>query len=90
MIDSSKRYSDWTFFHSSEPRTEGAVSSWKHEEEAGLERMVGDVFANILTQSECDYFIGILGSNRMRLVNELRSTNGRLFSGFLALNIKEW
>jgi hypothetical protein len=43
-------------------------------------------FANLLIASRADYFVGVLGSNWNRLIDELRKTNGRLKAGYIALN----
>ena len=45
--------------------------------------------ANLLIAAQCDYFIGSLGSNWNRLINELRLTSGRLKAGYLGLNMAE-
>ena len=87
VIDNSETYTDWTFFPSLEQRFKAPMSSLEHNRVAGLGAATGRVFANILIQSECDFFVGDLTSNRVRLVNELRSTNGRLFSGFVAVSV---
>ncbi|CAI5476211.1 unnamed protein product [Closterium sp. Yama58-4] len=80
---------DWTF-HSA------GGSMGAHDGQSppsGLEGSLGGamgVTASMLSQlliaSECDYFVGALSSSSAKLLNELRSTNGRLQSGFITLD----
>ncbi|CAI5479854.1 unnamed protein product [Closterium sp. Yama58-4] len=80
---------DWTF-HSA------GGSMGVHDGQSppsGLEGSLGSamgVTASMLSQlliaSECDYFVGALSSSSAKLLNELRSTNGRLQSGFISLD----
>ncbi|CAI5484317.1 unnamed protein product [Closterium sp. Yama58-4] len=90
VIDEAAQYRDWTFLHSSNARTNVSVPHWDVEEAAGRHVVVGSSLAELLTAAQCDYFIGALGSNWVRMINELRSTNGRLLRGFIALNIQEF
>ncbi|CAI5961485.1 unnamed protein product, partial [Closterium sp. NIES-65] len=46
--------------------------------------------ASLLVASQGDFFVGGLRSHWGRLVNELRSTNGRLFNVFVAMDDDEW
>ncbi|CAI5514025.1 unnamed protein product [Closterium sp. Naga37s-1] len=80
---------DWTF-HS-------AVGSMDaHDGQSppsGLEGSLGSamggtasMLSQLLIASECDYFVGALSSSSAQLLNELRSTNGRLLSGFISLD----
>ena len=55
----------------------------------GVDNSVGSSFANLLISSECDYFVGVLASNWNRLIDERRSTNGRISAGYVALNAAE-
>lgn len=57
---------------------------------AGKEVVIGASFVNLLMSGECDFFVGVLSSNWNRLIDELRSTNGRLQVGHLALNSNEF
>ncbi|CAI5964660.1 unnamed protein product [Closterium sp. NIES-64] len=90
VIDEAAQYRDWTFLHSSNARTNVSVPHWDVEEAAGRHMVVGSSLAELLTAAQCDFFIGALGSNWVRMINELRSTNGRLLHGFIALNIQEF
>eukprot|EP00850_Spirogloea_muscicola_P020327 SM000212S06920 [mRNA] locus=s212:186294:189231:- [translate_table: standard] len=62
------------------PEAAAEAAAW------ALKSSVDLSFVNLLVQSQADYFVGTLGSNWDRLVDELRKTNGRLRSGFIALN----
>ena len=90
VIDSAKDVPHWTFFHTNIPRQSGDVPMASYEEAVGADIVIGDSFANLIIASQCDYFVGVLGSNWNRLINELRSTNGRLYSGYIALNADQW
>lgn len=43
-------------------------------------------FVNLFLAADADYFVGVLGSNWNRLIDELRKTNGKLKAGYIALN----
>lgn len=43
-------------------------------------------FVNLYLAADADYFVGVLGSNWNRLIDELRKTNGKLKAGYIALN----
>lgn len=91
VVDQTQQYPDWTFFYTRLRRqTDGDESSFEYMKEAGLEVEIGSSFANLMIASECDYFVGVLGSNWNRLINELRLTNGRLRTKYFALNFDEW
>eukprot|EP00850_Spirogloea_muscicola_P002972 SM000011S19150 [mRNA] locus=s11:1118816:1121470:- [translate_table: standard] len=62
------------------PEAAAEAAAW------ALKSSVDLSFVNLLVQSQADYFVGTLGSNWDRLVDELRKTNGRLRAGFIALN----
>eukprot|EP00850_Spirogloea_muscicola_P021658 SM000257S08642 [mRNA] locus=s257:148927:154746:- [translate_table: standard] len=69
------------------PTTEGmSKDEVKKLVRANLRESVDMSFANLMVQAEADYFIGTLGSNWDRLIDELRKTNGRLSAGYIALN----
>lgn len=85
----AQKTKSWKFYYTKEPRLKSNKASWSYDS-ANLHRLTTLSFANIIIQSQCDYHVGALASNRVRLVNELRSTNGRLGSGFVAINNAEW
>ena len=72
------------------PRQQGTMSMGDYEMMVGRDVLLGASFVNLLISSECDYFVGVLGSNWNRLIDELRSTNGRLYAGYVSLNQGEF
>eukprot|EP00271_Cylindrocystis_brebissonii_P002241 TRINITY_DN12685_c0_g1_i1.p1 TRINITY_DN12685_c0_g1~~TRINITY_DN12685_c0_g1_i1.p1 ORF type:complete len:658 (+),score=48.90 TRINITY_DN12685_c0_g1_i1:352-2325(+) len=95
VIDDSAHFTTWDFFFEHhEGRTSMRANKTRNhywaESEFGLARTMISSFVDILISSECDYFIGSLGSNWSRLLNELRQTGGRLKAGFLAINFLEY
>ncbi|CAI7909718.1 unnamed protein product, partial [Closterium sp. NIES-53] len=87
VIDSLASYRDWTFLYSSNVRQAATANNTREYDD---KQSVAASFASLLIASQADVFIGTLGSNWSRLMNELRSTNGRLFNPFIALNDGEW
>ncbi|GJP85789.1 hypothetical protein CLOP_g15888 [Closterium sp. NIES-67] len=87
VIEQTKQYPTWQFFYSSNPRLPLDANDTRAYE---FSQDVAVSLASALIASECDYFVGSLESNWSRLINELRSTNGRLYAGFIALNIGLW
>ena len=61
-----------------------------YEKEVGMEQEVSSSFANLIIASQCDFFVGVLGSNWNRLINELRLTGGKKRASYMALNNGEW
>ena len=91
VVDQTELHPDWTFFYTRLRRqTDEDESSFEYMKEAGLEVEIGSSFANLMVASQCDFFVGVLGSNWNRLINELRLTNGRLRTKYYALNFDEW
>ncbi|CAI6003665.1 unnamed protein product [Closterium sp. NIES-64] len=86
-VDRAADQPSWTFFYSSNARQQAAAGSLRQYER---DQSVAVSFASVLIAAQCDYFVGSLGSNWSRLMNELRSTNGRLLAGFVAVNFGEW
>ncbi|CAI5524407.1 unnamed protein product [Closterium sp. Naga37s-1] len=87
-IEHSKQFSDWNFLHSDHPRQSAPQAVTEYEKQVGLQVSVGASLANLLVAAESDYFVGTLNSDWSRLIDALRSTNGRLFAGFVA--VEEW
>ncbi|CAI5474569.1 unnamed protein product [Closterium sp. Yama58-4] len=83
VVKESALYVDWKFLYSSNSRQPVGSRSGREYE---LTQSVAASFASAIIASQCDYFVGALGSNWSRLINELRSTNGRLLSGFYTVN----
>eukprot|EP00850_Spirogloea_muscicola_P010629 SM000063S20019 [mRNA] locus=s63:349600:351629:+ [translate_table: standard] len=93
---------DWSFYFTKQRRLQGDEEGGDFDdippsleltpeqavEEAkwALKTSVDMSFVNLLVQSQADYFIGTLGSNWDRLIDEMRKTNGRLRRGYISLN----
>ncbi|CAI7812871.1 unnamed protein product [Closterium sp. NIES-53] len=90
VIDQSAQFKDWTFFYSQNERQLGDMRLIDYEKKAGRAQLVGVSFANLIISSECDYYVGVLGSNWNRLINEMRATSGRVFAGYVAINNGEF
>ncbi|CAI5946969.1 unnamed protein product [Closterium sp. NIES-65] len=86
-VDRAADHLSWSFFYSSNARQQEAVGGLREYEWA---QSVAVSLASVLIAAQCDYLVGSLGSNWSRLMNELRSTNGRLGAGFIADNVEEW
>lgn len=90
VIDDSKKFPNWTFLYTNNTRQKDLTTSMQdYTLQVGETELTVLSFANLIISSECDYFIGALGSNWNRLINELRLTNGRLKAGVLAVNVDE-
>eukprot|EP00850_Spirogloea_muscicola_P000353 SM000001S04755 [mRNA] locus=s1:2056785:2059406:+ [translate_table: standard] len=89
VVDQAPKYGRWSFFFTKMPRQGRGTTMERYEKGSGMETATGVAFAQLLIAAECDYFIGVLGSNWNRLINELRVTGGRLRAGYLGLNIGE-
>eukprot|EP00850_Spirogloea_muscicola_P016746 SM000138S00053 [mRNA] locus=s138:265309:267479:- [translate_table: standard] len=83
VIAETQRFGRWRILYTT---CRGKVSSimMYFETMGGLALMKGQPFANLLIASKCDYFVGVLGSNWNRLINDLRLTNGRQLNGYIA------
>ncbi|CAI7802889.1 unnamed protein product [Closterium sp. NIES-53] len=90
VVDQVGKYNDWSFFYSTNLRQTGAMSILQYEETVGVAKLAGLSFANLLISSQADYFVGVLGSNWNRLINELKATSGRLYAGYVSVNFDEW
>ncbi|GJP56507.1 hypothetical protein CLOM_g15572 [Closterium sp. NIES-68] len=84
VIDETSNFPDWTFHYTTSGRVTSATQM--QEEHVKDKQRTGEIFANLLITTQADYFVGALASNWNRLIDELRSTNGRLYSGHVALN----
>ncbi|CAI5523937.1 unnamed protein product, partial [Closterium sp. Naga37s-1] len=87
VINETAHYPDWHFLFATNAR-QPADSERNREYDAA--QSVAASLASALIAAQCDSFIGSLGSNWSRLINELRATGGRLYSGFVAMNLGEW
>lgn len=90
VINEADLYRNWIFMHTTNKRQEGSLAMVAYEKSVGKQLLMDLSLANLLISAECDYFVGTLGSNWNRLINELRLTNGRFKAGYITLNLKEW
>ncbi|CAI7896649.1 unnamed protein product, partial [Closterium sp. NIES-54] len=91
-LEEAKQLRDWSFLYSEHPSQQtvpagGVAAGDGSGDLSANDKTVAVKFANLLIAAECDFFVGMLGSNWNRLVDGLRSTNGRLFSGYMALSL---
>ncbi|CAI5997206.1 unnamed protein product [Closterium sp. NIES-64] len=87
VINETAHYPDWHFLFATNARQ---PSHSERNREYDAAQSVAASLASALIAAQCDGFIGSLGSNWSRLINELRATNGRLYSGLVAMNLGEW
>ncbi|CAI5483933.1 unnamed protein product, partial [Closterium sp. Yama58-4] len=87
VINETAHYPDWHFLFATNARQ---PSDSERIREYDAAQSVAASLASLLIAAQCDVFIGSLGSNWSRLINELRATGGRLYSGFVAMNLGEW
>lgn len=90
VVDESVKYADWKFYFMNVHRQQGELAMVSYEAENGYETHVGSSFVNLIIASQCDFFVGVLGSNWNRLINELRATGGRLKANYMAANYDDW
>lgn len=83
VVDDSAGYDAWTMLYTRVPRMLGKQGMSEFEASAGVRVSVENALVNLLISVECDYFIGALGSNWPRIINELRLTNGRQRRGYV-------
>ncbi|CAI5984002.1 unnamed protein product [Closterium sp. NIES-64] len=90
VVDEAARFPGWTFHHTRNPRVGGGSTAMVHFESALGHELAGAVsLANLAVAAMADYYVGALGSNWNRLINELRVTGGRLKAGYLSVNYDE-
>ena len=90
VIKEAELYRDWNVLHTTNKRQEGRLAMVAYEKSVGKQVLTDISLANLLISAECDFFVGTLGSNWNRLINELRLTNGRFKAGYITLNFMEW
>lgn len=90
VVNATAEYKDWKFLYTDVPRQSGNTRMFLFEREFGVEQRVGDSFVNLIVASQCDLFVGVLGSNWNRMINALRLTGGRLKSTYMTLNNAEF
>ncbi|GBG77451.1 hypothetical protein CBR_g23900 [Chara braunii] len=99
-IKQAPSFGSWQFYFTRQHRIGEDEEDWKLEMQQGAFwgkedalpdfTVVEKSLVNLIISSECDYFVGSLGSNWGRLVNEMRMTNGRFFRKFIAVNYAMW
>ena len=89
VVDEAETFGSWIFVFSNIKRQVGSMAMSDYEQLVGIRKLLDHSFANLLISSECDYFVGALGSNWNRLINELRLTNGRFKAGYISFNYRE-
>ena len=90
VTEAKEHYNEWIFLYTNNVRQVGETAMLKYELAVGRQRLLETSLANLIISAECDYFIGTLGSNWNRLINELRLTNGRFKAGYITLNFDEY
>ncbi|KAB1208151.1 hypothetical protein CJ030_MR7G012992 [Morella rubra] len=86
VIDKSKSYSDWNFYHTNVTRQEGNMSMANYEASLGREISTNNALVNFLLAAEADFFIGALGSTWCFLIDGMRNTGGKVMAGYLSVN----
>ncbi|CAI7829585.1 unnamed protein product [Closterium sp. NIES-53] len=87
VINETAHYPDWHFLFATNARQ---PSDSERNREYDTAQSVAASLASALIAAQCDVYVGSLGSNWSRLINELRATSGRLYAGFVAMNLGEW
>ena len=90
VTEAKEHYNEWRFLYTKNVRQVGGTLMSEYERAVGKQRLLEMSLANLIISAECDYFIGTLGSNWNRLINELRLTNGRFKAGYITLNFNEY
>ncbi|XP_024526426.1 uncharacterized protein LOC9634972 isoform X2 [Selaginella moellendorffii] len=86
VIDESKNYTNWRFHYTDIPRQNGTTSMGAYERSLGVKASSNNAFVNFVMASECDFFVGALGSTWSFLIDAMRATGGKLRAGFLSVN----
>eukprot|EP00897_Mesotaenium_endlicherianum_P007329 jgi/Mesen1/6624/ME000034S06076 len=89
VVEQAATFGGWSFWFSQVQRQTGATRMRDYEASVGFHELTAISFANLIIASECDYFVGAIGSNWVRMLNELRNTNGRLRAGYISPNYSE-
>ncbi|KAB1208148.1 hypothetical protein CJ030_MR7G012995 [Morella rubra] len=86
VIDKSKSYSEWNFYHTNVTRQEGNMSMANYEASLGRETSTNNALVNFLMAAEANFFIGALGSTWCFLIDGMRNTGGKVMAGYLSVN----
>ncbi|GER34914.1 alpha-(1 6)-fucosyltransferase [Striga asiatica] len=87
VIDRSKLYGrHWKFYYTNVTRQTGNMLMAAYESSLGRETSSNYPLVNFLMATEADFFIGALGSTWCFLIDGMRSTGGKVMSGYLSVN----
>jgi hypothetical protein len=84
VINETRLHPSWEFFYTT------GLPRVSENRGIGRSREITDQsFVNLVIAVECDYFVGVPGSNWNRLIDEIRRTTGKRRQGHIALNMGE-
>lgn len=86
VIDRSRSYQHWRFHYTNVTRQAGNMTMATYEASLGRETSTNYPLVNFLMATEADFFIGALGSTWCFLIDGMRSTGGKVMSGYLSVN----
>eukprot|EP00249_Psilotum_nudum_P005420 c18861_g1_i1 orf=471-2273(-) len=86
VIEQSKSYFGWNFHYTNITRQVGNVSMPAYEASLGRGVSTNYPLVNFLIAADADFFIGALGSTWCYLIDGMRSTGGKVMSGYLSVN----
>jgi hypothetical protein len=84
VINETRLHPSWDFLYTT------GLPRVSENRGIGRSREITDQsFVNLVIAVECDYFVGVPGSNWNRLIDEIRRTTGKRRQGHIALNMGE-
>ncbi|GAQ81562.1 hypothetical protein KFL_000840050 [Klebsormidium nitens] len=86
IVAQAQTYARWRMLYTDVPRQQGEEPMWHYEKRMGRELSSANAFVNLMLSSEANYFVLTMGSTWSLLIDNLRSTNGRLRRGVLSVN----
>lgn len=87
VIEESKLYSKaWDIYFTNVTRQIGNLSMSAYEASLGRKLSTNYPLVNFLIAADADFFIGALGSTWCYLIDGMRTTSGRVMSGYLSVN----
>lgn len=86
VIDKSKLYTSWNFYHSNVTRQVGNLTMASYEASLGRQTSTNYPLVNFLMAIESDFFVGALGSTWCFLIDGMRNTGGKVMAGYLSVN----
>lgn len=84
VINETRQYPAWDFLY-----TRGLPRVSEHRGIGRSREITDQSFVNLVIAAECEYFVGVAGSNWNRLIDELRRTSGKRRNALIALNMGE-